>query len=77
LLTLTFISLKYQKARQTMAIREDDDRVSFLGRVPPDVKAWLIEQGRFHCCPQNAVLVKALRAAMDAARREARAAAVS
>jgi predicted transcriptional regulator len=44
-----------------------------LARVPPDVKEWLEKQAEFHCTSQNAVVVRALRAAIDAERREARA----
>jgi len=50
-----------------------------LGRVPPDVKAWLRKQAEIHYSSQNAVLIAALRAAMiiEAERRQARAAATA
>jgi predicted transcriptional regulator len=48
-----------------------------LARVPPDVKAWLQEQAEFHCTSQNAIVVRALRAAIDVERREARATAAA
>jgi predicted transcriptional regulator len=42
-----------------------------LARVPPDVKEWLERQAEFHCTSQNAIVVRALRAAIDVERREA------
>jgi hypothetical protein len=75
-LTTTILSIHFDSETALMKKTVLGDRILQAVRLPPDVKAWIETQSAFQSASQTAVIVRALRVAMEVERREARAKAV-